>query len=188
LLRRTTSIAAPAKTKTPAAARAAWRTLTAVNRQTFQPGDRILLHAGCSWIGQLSPQGSGAAGNPIVVDRYGAGAQPLIRGEGIEAAVLLDDQEYWEISNLAVTNDAAVEGLRRGVLIRGGKRGTTLHHIYLCGLSVQHVKGKLGADMVSKNTGGIGFEIHGAASPARFDDIAIEQCPIASVDDLGIYI
>jgi hypothetical protein len=168
--------------------RAAWRTLTPVNRQTFQPGDRILLRAGCSWIGQLSPRGSGAAGNPIALDRYGAGVQPLIRGEGIEAAVLLDDQEYWEISNLAVTNDAAVEGLRRSVLVRGGKRGVTLHHIYLRGLSVEHVKGKLGSDMVSKNTGGSGFEIHGAASQARFDDIAVEHCSIASVDNIGIYV
>src|SRR5262245_31070875 len=61
----------------------AWRTLERVNQTTFQPGDRILLRAGQSWQGQLWPKGSGVAGEPIIVDRYGGGAKPRIDGEGL---------------------------------------------------------------------------------------------------------
>ncbi len=43
----------------------AWRTLGKVDATTFAPGDRILLHAGQKWTGQLWPKGSGADGQPI---------------------------------------------------------------------------------------------------------------------------
>ncbi|MGE5138223.1 MAG: hypothetical protein ACM3JD_02070, partial [Rudaea sp.] len=49
----------------------AWRSLSRVNSTTFQPGDRILLRAGSTWTGQLWPKGSGTAGRPIAIDRYG---------------------------------------------------------------------------------------------------------------------
>jgi Right handed beta helix region len=57
---------------------AAWQTLERVNGITFQPGDAILLKAGEVWKGQLRPAGSGAAGKPIRIDRYGKGAMPVI--------------------------------------------------------------------------------------------------------------
>ncbi|HHW00552.1 MAG TPA: hypothetical protein GXX36_13465 [Clostridiaceae bacterium] len=60
---------------------AAWKTLTKVNSTTFQPGDRILFKAGCTWNGQLWPKGSGTEGNPIVIDMYGTGSKPLFDGE-----------------------------------------------------------------------------------------------------------
>ena len=38
-------------------------------------------------------------------DRYGGEAKPVINGHGeAEDAVLLKNQEYWEIRNLEVTN------------------------------------------------------------------------------------
>jgi hypothetical protein len=66
-----------------------WKTLTKANNTTFQPGDRILLEAGCIWNGTptrngnvstflsergnggiLAPQGNGTLANPIVIDLY----------------------------------------------------------------------------------------------------------------------
>jgi len=166
---------------------AAWKSLAKLNSMVLKPGDRVLLRGGCQWEGTLAPQGSGSAGQPILLDRYGDGAPPLIRGEGALAAILLKDVEYWEVSNLEVTNEAPSEGLRRGVLVMEENARGVLHHIYLRGLRVHHVKGKLGAEMREKATGGIGFEVHGNRSDGRFDDIRVEDCVVEHVDSTGIY-
>src|SRR5262245_25416881 len=64
-------------------AHTAWRSLERANRETFQPGDRLLLKAGSKWEGtSFRPRGSGRDGQPIVVDRYGEGAKPALHGEG----------------------------------------------------------------------------------------------------------
>src|SRR5262245_61779431 len=56
---------------------AAWRSLERANRETFQPGDRLLLCAGSQLNGvTFEPHGSGSEGKPIVVDQYGEGAKP----------------------------------------------------------------------------------------------------------------
>lgn len=166
---------------------AAWRTLEKINGAAFQPGDRLLLRSGSSWTGMLKPRGSGAAGKPIVLDRYGEGAAPAIHGNGAEAALLLHNQEYWDVRNLEFTNDAAEPGLRRGVLVRGANLGRALRGIRLSGLYVHNVKGKLGADTVSKTTGGIAVEVRGTERPTRFDGLVIENCKVEHVDNTGIY-
>ena len=75
-----------------------WKSVEALNR--------LLLRAGCRWTGTLQPKGSGAEGKPIVLDRFGEGPLPSIDGAGGEAALLLRNQEFWEIANLELTNDA----------------------------------------------------------------------------------
>ena len=59
-----------------------WKTLSRVSAVLCQPGDRILLKKGCSWIGQLSPQGVGKNDAPIQIGSYGDGALPKINGNG----------------------------------------------------------------------------------------------------------
>lgn len=100
----------------------AWKTLVNVNTTIFQPGDSILFKAGESWSGTIKPQGSGAAGNPIVMGKYGSGANPAIHGDGtvncsVETSkvryctLYLNNQEYWEIRDLEFTNyDSTEEG------------------------------------------------------------------------------
>jgi len=165
----------------------AWRSLDKVNATLFHPGDRILFRSGGRWKGTLHPKGSGTEGKPIVLNRYGEGAAPIMDGDGAESALLLHNQEYWEVRNLEFTNDAPVEGLRRGVLVRAENTGRALCHIHLVGLHVHHVKGKLGADTVSKTTGGIAIEVRGKEKPSRFDDVLIENCTVEHVDNTGIY-
>ncbi|MFB3825111.1 MAG: alpha/beta hydrolase fold domain-containing protein [Bryobacteraceae bacterium] len=162
--------------------------LDRINAAIYQPGDRLLLRSGCVWNGTLRPQGSGAPGRPIVIDRYGEGAAPVIHGGGAEAALLLHNQEFWEVRNLELTNDAGAEGLRRGVLVRAENTGRALRDIKLSGLHVHHVKGKLGADTVSKTTGGIAVEVRGKERPSRFDGLTIENCRVEHVDNTGIYL
>lgn len=106
-----------------------WQTLQKANHTTFQPGDRILLKSGETWQDQqLWPKGSGIAGKPIVIDRYGDEAlgKPYIATNGkvdnplqytggdfvkdknkvgLTGAVVLRNQQYWEIHNLELSND-----------------------------------------------------------------------------------
>ncbi|MHC4704739.1 MAG: right-handed parallel beta-helix repeat-containing protein, partial [Planctomycetota bacterium] len=98
---------------------APWKTLGKVSSFTFAPGDQILLAAGNRWEGKLNPKGSGTAGKPIIIDRYGDGAKPIIDGAGAtgDGVVYLRNQQYWEIANLEITNDAATGGDRRGVMV-----------------------------------------------------------------------
>jgi len=165
-----------------------WRSIDSINALELKPGDRLLLRAGCRWQGMLMPKGLGTEGHVIAIDRFGEGPSPAIDGAGGEAAVLLRNQEFWDIANLEVTNDAPAPGLRRGVLIRAENTGRALRHIHLSGLDIHHVKGQLGADMISKCTGGIGFEAATKLRPARFDDLLIENSRIHGVDNVGIYL
>lgn len=60
----------------------AWQTLKKVNTfRGFLPGDKILLKAGDRFESNLSVYNSGMADKPIVVGRYGTGANPLIYGD-----------------------------------------------------------------------------------------------------------
>lgn len=88
----------------------AWKTLGKVNSVTFAAGNQILFKAGGSWSNQLHPLGSGASGSPIIVSSYGSGPRPLIQGNGVaNGTVYLNNQQYWEIRNLEITNYLSTE-------------------------------------------------------------------------------
>jgi parallel beta helix pectate lyase-like protein len=164
-----------------------WRTLTKVNSTTFHPGDRILFKSGSSWTGQLWPKGSGTAEHPIVIDKYGdkdgGDAKPVINGAGVaEDAVLLKNQEYWEICNLEITNTGAAPAARRGVHLVAENSGE-LRHIYLQNLTIHDVNG-IDSDKVN---GGIHYSAIGDIKPSRFVDLRIEGNHISHVDRSGIF-
>jgi len=74
---------------------APWRTLGALNRIVFKPGDRILLAAGSNFTGQLAPRGSGNRNAPITIDVYGGNRKARIDAQGqVEAALLLRNVEH----------------------------------------------------------------------------------------------
>ncbi|HOX02680.1 MAG TPA: alpha/beta hydrolase [Candidatus Paceibacterota bacterium] len=170
---------------------APWKTLARVNGTVFEPGDKILFKGGCSWIGQLNPKGSGTAAQPIVIDRYGGGPMPVIDGGGAEGwgAVCLFNQAHWEINSLEIRNDAAEGGDRRGVYLSASNFvGTVVHHLHVRNCRIHHIKGLVHqASNAAKRTGGIVVEvIDDSAAPTRFNDILIENCDIATVDNQGI--
>ncbi|GGD51418.1 LamG-like jellyroll fold domain-containing protein [Paenibacillus nasutitermitis] len=164
----------------------AWKTLNKVNAVTYQPGDRILFKAGSSWKGQLWPKGSGSDGHPIVIDRYGSGSKPVIHGAGLSAETLrLFNQQYWEISNLELTNKGADRQTRRAVWIEAQDIGIA-SHIYLKNLTIRDVNGKTGiGDLES---GGIIARVTGSAVPTKFDDLLIQDNTFTDIDSTGIYI
>src|SRR6185503_3661072 len=119
----------------------AWRSLTPVNARTFQPGDRLCFKAGGAWTGQLAPRGSGSSSAPVVIGQYGSGAKPRIAaGASDLQALLLTNQQYWEINDLELTNDKTAPGDLRGISIRGRDAGV-LNHIVIRNTFVHDVSG-----------------------------------------------
>jgi hypothetical protein len=57
-----------------------WQTLIRVNSATFQAGDQILFERGGTFYGSLTIKQSGNSANPITLDAYGSGANPVITG------------------------------------------------------------------------------------------------------------
>ncbi len=57
-----------------------WKTVAKVNAATLVAGDSVLFKRGGVWTESLAPTASGAAGNPISFDAYGAGPAPLLTG------------------------------------------------------------------------------------------------------------
>jgi len=160
---------------------APWKTLDKVNSQIFLPGDVLLFKSGSVWTGQLWPKGSGRQRHPIVIDRYGGETKPAIRGAGlVEDAVLLKNQEYWEIRNLEITNAGHNTAVRRGVHVAVENYGDA-HHIYLRSLTIHDVNGT-----DSKGTGGIHYSCTGETKPSRFIDLRIEDNSVYHVDRDGI--
>jgi len=163
----------------------AWKSLARVNNTVFAPGDRILFKAGSRYEGRLAPKGSGNEGAPIVIDVYGEGAKPLITAEGrFNEALLLENQEYWEVSNLELTNQGKTrDKFRYGVRVRAWDFGT-MRHIHLKNLFVHDVNGWVIKD---KGEGqGIVWENGGKDTRSRFDDLLIEGCHLLRTDRNGI--
>jgi hypothetical protein len=163
----------------------AWKSLDRVNRTIFAAGDKILFKAGSRFSGQLSPLGSGKEGAPIVIDTYGTGAKPLIAAEGkYHEALLVKNQEYWEVNNLELTNEGWISWkYRYGVRVAAWDFGT-MHHIHLKNLFVHDVNGS-----VRKGRGegqGIVWENGGEQTKSRFDDLLIEGCHLVHTDRNGI--
>ena len=141
----------------------AWQSLGKVNATTFQPGDQILLKAGSTWTGCLHPQGSGTASAKITLDRYDSGTKPVIHGGGVAGgAVFLENQQYWSINNLDVTNNGSAAPKKMGILIRNDCVGT-LSGIAVRNCDIHDVAGVMTNYIDGKNANPPMFE-QGASS------------------------
>lgn len=127
----------------------AWASLSKVNSHgAFLPGDQILLKKGDIWNEYLRPQGNGVEGMPITLSGYGEGGpdlRPVINGGGtdyywLSGAVMLRNQEYWEIIGLEVTNIGEGETwgvanknitARAGIMIWADDQNDIKDHIYI---------------------------------------------------------
>lgn len=172
---------------------APWRSLARVNQQVFAPGDAILFKAGCRWQGQLEPRGSGRDGHPICIDRYGEGAMPLIdMGAATGAAILLRNQEYWEIRHLEITSGAPVANQhRQAVLALGSGAGRVFHHIVVSDCHIHDLWGMMGGryqGIDSYTSTAILVASPRGEEVATFDDVRIERNIIERVDRSAIIV
>lgn len=165
-----------------------WKSLEKLNQAELNPGDTIYLKSGSVFNGQFKPASSGVKGKPIVMTSYGGSKKPVIAGGGVQpAAVYLYNVEYWEISNIEITNYHKTVNLRSGIMVENdiGK----LSHIYLRNLEVHQVNGEnvdsnWGYD---RTNGGIIFYMKGYGEPAYMDDVLIEGNNVYEVDRSGIF-
>ena len=198
----------------------AWKSIEKVNEMTYSEGDTILFKAGCKWQDTtLKPKGSGTHGNPILISSYGEGEMPKLAGNGkIEDVIFLKNQQYFEISNLDISNTVqGFMGVRnsengsklndfRGIHVLG-QDGGMLKNYYFHDLYVHDVTGDVcwvsggyvdvepgirkgrGWDL-AKRTGGIIFEVLDpeTTDPTIFDGITIEDSIINNNSFGGIVI
>lgn len=80
-----------------------WKTLRKASAAALAPGSKLLLRNGSSWTERLTITASGATDNPIVVDTYGTGARPIVKGD-TESCVHLAGN-FIEVYNLQVGVD-----------------------------------------------------------------------------------
>lgn len=164
-------------------------TLDAVGELHLEPGDAVLFRRGSTCVGALTTQGSGTADAPILIDAYGDSAGlPRIDGGGVPETVLLDNQEYWEIRNLEITNtdstpSARFTAMRRGVVIKNTDSGQ-LSHFRLENLYIHDVTGQNKKDL--GGSGGIQVEVYPGSVPSWFDDVVIANNRIEDVNRSGI--
>ena len=139
------------------------KALRRANAHVFQPGDELLLKAGTRYSGQLKPQGSGNAVDgrprPILLGKYGDGADPRIDGNGeFPDTLLLRNVEFWDVQDLEITNLGTNRApSRTGVRAVVDGFGA-MHHIHLRRLYVHDVNGDLRKD---REGCGIFFESRG---------------------------
>lgn len=208
-------------TRAGTSAATAWKNLTAVNTRTFAPGDRILLKAGSTWNRQqLWPKGSGAAGRPITIGAYGeAGARrPYIAADGAmgnpftatgakdpakvgtTGAVVLRNQQYFEIHDLELSNDddfatdiTTGSVVRDGVSVSinadllGADDDTVMDHFRISNLYVHDIDGPSSWQKIYY--AGINFSIYGQKQYSKyaqganyFKDVRIEDNTFKKVE------
>jgi len=162
-------------------AQSAWKSLAKLDGVQFEPADTIRLKAGCRFAGRLHPKGSGAEGKPIVIDRYGNGADPVVAGQGkVENTIRLHNQHHWEIRNLTVTNtdgggwDDEGRAIRRALYVTAEDAGNVVH-IYLQNLEIRDVRGMY-RFAGHRTNGGIICQVTGKSRKTRFVDLRIERC------------
>ena len=178
--------------------RLAWQSLQRVNRALFQPGDAILFKSGDSWHGRLRPQGSGAPGKPIRLDRFGKGPLPVINfGDAAGPGLELSNQAWWTIRHLEITSGAPPKpGVgRAGIAVLAGGPGGHTGHIVIRDCYLHDIWGQLGgagpftayassAIFVGPLTGRGRTNSFSAGA----DDILIESNRIERVDRCGIIV
>jgi len=162
-------------------AQSAWKSPAKLNGIEFKPGDKILLKADCRFAGPLHPNGSGAQGKPIAIDRYGDGADPVVAGHGrVENTIRLHNQHHWGIRNLTITNtdggdwDDEGRAIRRAIYVTAEGAGDVTH-IYLQNLEIRDVRGMYRCAGHETN-GGIICQVTGKPKKTRFVDLRIEGC------------
>jgi hypothetical protein len=172
----------------------AWKNINTLEHLTFEPGASILLKRGSIWNKQtLSFKGSGTVSAPILIDAYGSGNKPSLRGDGaVYDVIQIFNQEYIEIANLDIQNEGpSMDNLRRGIYILADNYGA-MQHLHFTGIDFSNingsdgtVKGIYGNTDDEKRSGGILMEVRGDDVKTYYDGILIDQCYFFNVSNTG---
>jgi autotransporter-associated beta strand protein len=159
-----------------------WQSLGKVNATVFQPGDNVLFKRGGTWVGTLSPQGTGNSTSQITLGAYGDGAKPLINGNGSWAVITLSSQSYWTIDGFEVTNPASNDSSRSGIRVDWSGSGT-MRDIRILNNDVHDIRGIKNVNDGGRNNGGIFFWIN---EPGKADGVLIQGNTVKTIYGQGI--
>ncbi|MCE9608825.1 MAG: autotransporter-associated beta strand repeat-containing protein [Chthoniobacter sp.] len=159
-----------------------WRSIAKVNATIFTPGDNVLFKRGGTWVGSLSPQGSGTSLARITLGAYGTGAKPLINGNGNWAVIALSSQSYWTIDGFEVTNPASGDSSRSGIRV-DASGSDTMRGIEILNNDVHDVRGIKNVNDGGRNNGGIFFWIN---EPGKADGVLIQGNVVKNIYGQGI--
>ncbi|PZP50789.1 MAG: hypothetical protein DI598_04780 [Pseudopedobacter saltans] len=171
-----------------------WKTFKKVSSMTYLPGDAILFKAGDTWSSDndttlLRPKGSGSATNPIVIDKYGSGANPVFSltrypnsSGGVYGVVMMGNQSYWQINNLSINaNNATVlntltqnnttQASIAGIYFKN-TNSTVQSNISISNCSVKSTS--INGQLYTQAILGIGFE--GAYNNVVVDGCTVDSC------------
>jgi Right handed beta helix region len=166
----------------------AWQTLAKVNATTFTAGITIDFQKGGSWTGELHPLGSGSNTAQNWIGSYGSGAAPIIAGNGAAAAIYLDNQSYWTINNLEITNTTSTAAVRSGIQIQNDTSGV-VRRIHIENNNIHNVLGLWTSGGPQPSTSsGIAFNLSDSFSTNNWDDVVITGNTLTADDAGGIYI
>ncbi|CAL5866966.1 uncharacterized protein PFLUO_LOCUS1178 [Penicillium psychrofluorescens] len=150
-----------------------FNSLEKVNQAVLHAGDSLYIKAGTACTGILSPQGNGTQDRPIILTSYGDGPQPIINGSGAAEAVRLNNQDYWDISNIAVINPASSIAWRRGIAATSSD-GTVHYGLYIHDVTVYNVAGETNkATQSDAYIASAGILVNGTENTSRYDDVQI---------------
>lgn len=161
-------------------------TLTSANNAVLSPGDSLNVKSGTICAGTLSPKGSGTQDSPITLTSYGGGPLPIINGSGAAEAVSLTNQDYWDISNIAIINPASSIAWRRGI-VGTSSDGTVHHGLYIHDITVYNVAGQTNkATQSAAFIASGGILVNGTENLSRYDDVQIYNNTIYDCGGGGI--
>lgn len=181
----------------------AWASLEKASAAALQPGDSLLFRCGDSFSGRLIVNGSGIAGNPVVISSYGSGDKPIIDGAtnvigGAHlSAVYILNNDHIEMRGLEINNDRLIS--RTGVddtdafgifVENNGDR--RMHGLVFRELTISDVY-SLNIDGLQHNdihVSGILFQSrknYQAGKEKNISDVLIEDCYISHLGKLGIW-
>jgi len=151
----------------------AWRTLGRVDKQDFQPGQRLLLQGGATFTGNLAFKAgvAGDSAHPLTVGSYGTG-RAVISNSDAPAVTILNTAGI-TLRNLVIKGPGAAASDSAGVDVYNTLAGDRkLAGITMSGLDVSGFRD--------------GIAIGGGAGASGFTDVSISDSSVHANRDDGI--
>jgi len=151
----------------------AWRTLARADRQTYLPGERLLLQGGATFTGALEFKAGagGDAAHPVVVGSYGTGLATI--ADSAAPAVTIFDTAGITLRDLVIKGPGAATSESAGVDVYNTLAGNRkLAGITISGLDVSGFRD--------------GIAVGGGAGSAGFTDVSISDSKAHANRDNGV--
>ena len=165
----------------------AWKTLKQASQMAYQAGDQLLLKKGGHYEGALTLKAKGSEGKPVMIGAYGEGADPIVDAKDAQAALIIDNSSYVEVSNLEIVADG--KGAFFGIDVITPKDAENTH-IYFRNLYIHDIfsdpKGVNRKGTKEQDANNLGMGIH-VAPEGKLSDIVVENCRIERTSFKGMF-